>query len=577
MSRCRQFLPPLLVLWIVCACLCSCQVLPQRNTSAPLSRFDDQVQLLLEKMTLDEKIGQMIQADQEHLQDINDIQTYHLGSLLSGGDSDPEAGNTLQDWTDMVDQYQQLALETRLGIPLLYGVDAVHGHSNVLGAVLFPHNIGLGCTDNPELVKEIGRITALEMQATGIRWAFAPCVTVPRDDRWGRTYEGFSEEPQLVARLGAAATLGLQGDDLSDPYSVAACAKHYIADGGTTAVLEEVRGGRRNTGNNFGGEGAAGRKGYRVRLDQGNSEMSEEELRAIHLPPYISAIDAGVATIMPSYSSWNGVKCSASKRLLTEILKEELGFEGFLISDYRAINQVHPDYKTAIGICINAGMDMGMVPRQYREFYGYLKELVEEGVVPMSRIDDAVTRILRVKYAMGLFDLERCHLADRSLWESFGCDEHRQVARQAVRESLVLLKNKKQVLPLGKKATRIHVVGESADNLGDQCGGWTIRWQGQRGEVTPGGTTVLTAIRQTVGEDTEVTYQSDGAGGEGADVIVVVVGEPPLRRRQWRQRRLELILRTGKNLRAGPSSRCSCCCRVVLGSALDHQLHYRAG
>ncbi len=510
--------------------LASCHGVPSTSSRPrPLSSYDDQVKALLGRMTLAEKIGQMIQADVTSLADPNDVETYYLGSLLSGGGSDPATGNTLKDWADMVDTFQQHALRTRLGIPILYGADAVHGHNNVLGAVIFPHNVGLGCTRDPRLVEQIGRITAEEMRATGVRWTFAPCVTVPRDERWGRTFEGFSEDPQLVGQLDAASVRGLQGTDLSDPGAVAACAKHYVADGGTTAVIYTDRpsDGNEPTPNNFGGAGRAGRSGVRVRLDQGNAEMDEDTLRRIHLPPYEAAIRAGVLTIMSSYSSWNGVRCTASKRLLTEILKEELGFEGVLISDYYAINQVHPDYKTAIGICVNAGMDMGMVPREYKEFSQYLKELVEEGVVPMSRINDAVTRILRVKFALGLMDPKRTHMADRGLWASFGSAEHRQVARRAVRESLVLLKNEHKTLPLSKKAIRIHVAGEGADNIGIQCGGWTIHWQGQNGEVTPGGTTILAAIRQTVCAHTEVTYSADGSGAQDADVGVVVIGERP--------------------------------------------------
>jgi beta-glucosidase len=378
--------------------------------------------------------------------------------------------------------------------------------------VIFPHNIGMGCTRNPKLVCRMSQITAVEMRATGVQWTFAPCVTVPRDDRWGRTYEGFSEDPAIVAMLGAAAVQGFQGKDLAYPLSVAACAKHYIGDGGTIAQI---------IGND------TGRGGYRVKLDQGNTVIDEAGLRKLYLPPYVAAVNAGVATIMPSFSSWNGVKCSASKRLLTGILKQELGFEGFLISDYRAIDQVDPDYKTAIGISINAGMDMGMIPSKYKEFFQNLKELVQEGVVPMSRIDDAVTRILRVKCAMGLLDKGRSQLVDRSLWASFGSAEHRRVARQAVRESLVLLKNENKTLPLSKKTKRIHVAGRSADNIGVQCGGWTIDWQGKSGEVTTGGTTILEAIRNTVSADTEVTYSKDGTGAAGADVVVVVVGEKP--------------------------------------------------
>ena len=492
--------------------LASCQMMPSGRPK-PLSSYDDQVQTLLAQMTLEEKIGQMIQLDQEHLKDPRDIETYFIGSVLSGGSSDPTAGNSLANWADMYDGYQKHALNTRLGIPILYGVDAVHGHNNVLNAVVFPHNIGMGCTRNPKLVQEMSRITALEMRSTGVQWTFAPCVTVPRDDRWGRTYEGFSEDPAVAALLGEAAIRGFQGSDLSDPLCVAACAKHYIGDGGTTAQIVEEQNGA--------GDGS------KIKLDQGDTEIDEAGLRAIHLPPYLKAVNAGVATIMPSYSSWNGLKCSASKYLLTDVLKEELGFEGFLISDYRAIDQVNPDYKTAIGISINAGMDMGMIPSKHREFFKNLKELVDEGVVPMSRIDDAVTRILRVKCAMGLLDQERSQLTDRSLWDSFGADKHRQVARQAVRESLVLLKNDNRILPLCKTAQRIHVAGDSAQNIGDQCGGWTIDWQGKSGKVTTGGTTILEAIQDTVPAGTKVTYTKDGKGAAGADVVVVVVGEKP--------------------------------------------------
>ncbi len=414
----------------------------------------------------------------------------------------------------MYDGYQEHALKTRLGIPILYGVDAVHGHNNVLGAVIFPHNIGLGCTRNPELVQEIGRVTALEVRATGINWTFAPCVTVPRDERWGRTYEGFSEDPALSSELGEAAVRGLQSRSLDDPLSILACAKHFVGDGGTSAVMQE---------RSWGGR----RRGPFLRLDQGNTQVDEPTLRQVHLFPYIASIEAGVGTIMPSYSSWNGVKCSGNKYLLTDVLKQELGFDGFLISDYRAIDQLDQDYKTAIEKSINAGMDMGMIPSKYREFTGNLKELVNEGRVSMSRIDDAVLRILRVKFAMGLMDEDRSPLADRSLQKSFGSKEHRQVARDAVRQSLVLLKNEGSVLPLSKEATRIHVSGKNADNIGNQCGGWTIAWQGQSGDVTSGGTTILSAVRSAVSSHTKVTYSEDGSGAAGADVAVAVIGETP--------------------------------------------------
>jgi beta-glucosidase len=471
-----------------------------------LSSFDPQIKPLLARMTLDEKIGQMTQPDQTFIKDLSDIENLSLGSILSGGNSDPKEGNSLQAWTDLYDRLQQHTQKSRLKIPLLYGVDAVHGHSNLLGAVIFPHNIGLGCTRNPALVEKVERVTAEEVRASGIQWAFAPCVTVPQDARWGRTFEGFSEDPQLVRQLGEAAVRGLQGTDLANPLSVLACAKHFVGDGGTAfgSVQQKT------------GPG----------LDQGDTRVDEETLRRVHLQGYIAAIQAGVGTIMPSYSSWNGVKVSGIKHLLTGILKDELGFEGFLISDYNAVDQVDKDYKKAIGISINAGMDMVMVPSRYQLYIQDLKELVNEGTVPMARIDDAVTRILRVKCAMGLFDPTRSQLADRSLAKTFGSPEHRQVARDAVRQSLVLLKNQNRVLPLARTAVRIHVAGKNADDLGNQCGGWTIDWQGKSGNVTSGGTTVLAAIKKAA-PHSQVTYSADGAGAAGATVGVVVIGERP--------------------------------------------------
>ncbi len=469
----------------------------------PLSSYDAQVKPLLAQMTLDEKIGQMTQAEQNELKDISDVEKLYLGSLLSGGSSDPKEGNSLQAWTDLYDRLQTRTRNTRLKIPILYGIDAVHGHNNVLNAVIFPHHVGLGCTRNPKLIGQVERITAEEIRATGIQWAFGPCVTVPQDIRWGRTYEGFSEDPKLVRELAGPAVAGFQGKGLDDPLGVLACAKHFVGDGGTSF-------GSAPTG-----------------LDQGDTKVDEATLRRIHLQGYYTAIQAGVGSIMPSYSSWNGVKVSASKRLLTELLKGEMGFQGFLISDYNATDQLAKNYKEAVGITINAGMDMVMVPARFREFITDLKQLVAEGVVPMSRIDDAVTRILRVKFAMGLMDPKRNQLADRSLQKSFGSPEHRAVARQAVRESLVLLKNEAKALPLSKTAARIHVAGKNADDIGNQCGGWTIDWQGRSGDVTTGGTTILSAIKTAAGKATKVTFSKDGSGAEGATIGVVVIGEKP--------------------------------------------------
>jgi len=487
-------------------------ILVSSTTAAPpaarkaLSSYDAEAKALLAKMTLEEKVGQMTQAEQ--LTDVKDIQTYFLGSLLSGGSWDPKAGNSLQAWTDMYDAYQKEALQTRLKIPLVYGVDAVHGHNNVLGAVIFPHNIGLGATRDPKLVEEVERITAEEVKATGTQWAFAPCIAVARDERWGRTYESFSEDPAVVAELGAAAVRGLQGPDLKDPLHVLACAKYYVGDGGTSW----------NSSPHLASQGG--------RLDQGDTRLSEAELRRIHLAGYPKAIAAGVGTIMPSYNRWNGEKASGSKRLLTEILKDELGFEGFLISDYNALDQLPGDRRAQVKQSISAGMDMVMVPEKYKEFYATLKDLAQTGEVPMSRIDDAVLRILRVKYALGLLDPGRSPLTDRSLHARFGSPSHREVARRAVRQSLVLLKNDKKTLPLSKTAKRILVAGKNADDIGNQCGGWTIDWQGKSGPTMPGGTTILAALKAAA-KGGQVTFSKDGSGAAGADVGVVVVGETP--------------------------------------------------
>jgi beta-glucosidase len=360
----------------ICLLLLSFQFLPAFSDSKTLSSYDPQVKEMLSRMTLEEKIGQMTQPEQDAvLGNPGDMQKYFIGSVLSGGGSDPKEGNSLESWTNLYDQIQTEAMKTGLGIPVLYGIDAVHGHSNVLGAVIFPHNIALGCTRDPALAEKIGRITAEEVRATGIQWTFGPCVAVPQDIRWGRTYEGYSEDPALVATLAEATVRGMQGRDLSDPLSILACAKHYVGDGGTSASTAPR-------------PGMPPGKGGRLWLDQGDTKVDEATLRRIHLPGYIAAIKAGVGSIMVSYSSWNGIKCSASKRLLTEILKDELGFEGFLISDYNAISQVKPgDYMGSIEISINAGMDMAMEPRSYRNFFDNLKELVLEGKVPMTRIE----------------------------------------------------------------------------------------------------------------------------------------------------------------------------------------------
>ncbi|MEW5798327.1 MAG: glycoside hydrolase family 3 N-terminal domain-containing protein [Bacteroidota bacterium] len=455
--------------------------------------IDERVDELIDQMTLEEKVGQMTQAERGALKNISDIKTYFLGSLLSGGGSSP-ASNTPSAWADMYDGYQSIALQTRLKIPLIYGIDAVHGHNNVKGAVIFPHNIGLGCTRNPVLVQQAMSIVAKEVAGTGIDWTFAPCIAVPRDERWGRTYEGFGETPELQAMMAPAAVKGFQGNLSGGATEILACAKHFVGDGGTT-----------------GGD------------DQGNTQLTEAELRAIHLPGYIEAVKQGVGSIMASYSSWNGVKMHAHTYLLTDVLKGELGFKGFIVSDWAAIDQLSGDYSSDIEFSINAGIDMVMVPVNYEYFINELKKLVTAGRIPMSRIDDAVKRILRVKMQMGLFEKP---FTDRSLTPSIGSAEHRAVARECVRQSLVLLKNADSTLPLKKTLSRIHVAGKNADDIGNQCGGWTISWQGSSGNITTG-TTIFDAIKQTVSPYTTVTYSQDGSGATGADVGIVVVGETP--------------------------------------------------
>lgn len=472
---------------------------------ARLSRFDAQVKVLLERMTLGEKLGQMTQAEIDKLVSLEEISELSLGSLLNGGDADPKEGNSVEAWARMYDEAQRAALASRLGIPLLYGVDAVHGHSNVVGAVIFPHNIGLGCTRNAALVEEIAHVTAKEMRATGVHWTFAPVLAVARDERWGRTYESFSENPQLVAELASAAVRGFQRGGLAHPEAVLATAKHFLADGGTQ----------------FGTSTPP-----LMLIDQGDARIDEGELRAIHLLPYRQAVAAGVGSIMASYSSWNGTKIHAHHDLLTGVLKNELGFEGFVISDYLAIDQLHPDYKEAVRRAITAGVDMGMVAHRYREFISVLQELVWEGSVPVQRIDDAVRRILRVKFAMGLMDRDARLWSNAALQRAVGSPEHRALARRAVRESLVLLKNENRALPLRKDLRRLHLAGVHADNLGYQCGGWTIAWRGGSGRITEG-TTILEAVRALVSPATTVTYSFDGSGADGADAVVAVIGERP--------------------------------------------------
>lgn len=498
----------------------SAQEEPYRNPALPI---EERVEDLLGRMTLEEKIGQMTQIEKGSVS-FDETAELFLGSVLSGGGGSPTP-NTPQAWLEMVHHYHEAALSTRLGIPLIYGIDAVHGHNNVYGATIFPHNIGLGATRNAELVRQIGEITAREMIATGILWDFAPVVAPVFDVRWGRTYEGYGENTELVTELGVAFLEGLQGAGLGTPGSALATPKHFIGDGATT----------------WGTSGFGPQN-----IDRGVTEMSEEELRERLLPPYIAAIESGAMSVMASFSSWGGLKMHAQQYLLTDVLKGELGFRGFVVSDWAGIDEIPGTYDNAVITSINAGVDMNMVPYDARRFIASVTAAVESGAIPMERIDDAVRRILTVKFEMGLFENP---FGDASLLQTVGSDDHRAVARQAVSESLVLLKNENEALPLTRDAKTILVAGQGADNIGRQSGGWTISWQGSSGDTTPG-TTILEGIEVLAGDDTVVEYSpsarfdpiTDAAGNPSkADVGIFVFSETPYAEYEGDDGDLELV------------------------------------
>ncbi|KAK9670241.1 hypothetical protein RND81_13G188600 [Saponaria officinalis] len=449
-------------------------------------------------MTLEEKIGQMTQIDRE-VASFDVVKTYNIGSVLSGGDTPPLIKGTAEDWIKIINKFQEGALSTRLGIPMIYAINACTGHRDV------------------DLIRRIGAATALEVRATGIRYAFAPCIAVCRDPRWGRCYESYSEDPQIVQEM-TDIIFGLQGENPQGsrngvPYvakrrdKVAACVKHFVGDGGTTSGINE-----------------------------NNTVIDTAGLFKIHMPAYLDAIDKGISTIMVSYSSWNGVKMHTNRNLITGFLKNTLQFKGFIISDWEGIDKItsppHANYTYSVLASIRAGIDMVMVPNNYTEFIDILTFLVKNKYISMKRIDDAVQRILRVKFIMGLFENP---MADTSLVDEVGSQEHRELAREAVRKTLVLLKNGKDgddtpVLPLPKGSSKILVTGTHAHNLGYQCGGWTINWYGFDGNDMRG-TTILDAVKSTVDPSTEVIFKEnpDREFIKTNDFThaIIVVGEPP--------------------------------------------------
>ncbi|WP_288132504.1 glycoside hydrolase family 3 N-terminal domain-containing protein [Microbulbifer sp.] len=479
---------------------------PIKKDPAIEARIDE----LLAKMTVEEKVGQMVQVEIRTATP-EEVKQYNIGSILNGGGAFPgdDKHATVDDWVALADEYYKASVDTSdggVGIPMIWGTDAVHGHNNVIGATLFPHNIALGATQNPELMRQIGAATAAEVRATGIDWIFAPTLAVVRDDRWGRTYESYSEDPQVVYDYAGKLVEGLQGahdsEELLHGKHVIGTAKHFLADGGTENGI-----------------------------DRGDAVMSEEELVKIHAQGYFSAIEAGVQSVMASFSSWNGEKMHGHKYLMTDVLKDRLGFDGFVVGDWAGHQFVNGCTNESCPQAVNAGLDMFMAPDpSWKELYANTVAQAKSGEISSERLDDAVRRILRVKMRSGLFEAglpsERANAGDESL---IGAPEHRAIARQAVRESLVLLKNNDNLLPLARDQ-RVLVAGDGADNIGKQAGGWSITWQGTGNQNSdfPGGTSVYGGIAEAVesaGGTAELS--EDGSFEQKPDVAIVVFGEDP--------------------------------------------------
>lgn len=464
---------------------------------------------LIARMSVEEKVGQVIQADIASVTPA-EATKYHLGSILNGGNSAPGGDEfaPAAKWLELADAFYAASVDKsggRVGVPIIWGTDAVHGHSNIVGATLFPHNIGLGAARDPELIERIGAATAKEIRVTGMEWTFAPTITVPQDFRWGRAYEGYSSDPKLVSSYAGRMIRGLQGDPagasvLSGPHVIAST-KHFIADGGT----------------------------YEGR-DQGDARISETELRDIHGAPYVPAIEAGVETVMTSFSSWNGVKIAGHHGLVTDVLKTRMNFGGFVVTDWNAHGQVAGCTNASCPEALLAGIDMYMAPDTWRDVYNSLLGQVKSGRVPMARLDDAVARILRVKLRMGLFEAGKPSarpLAGK--YELLGAAEHRAIAREAVRKSLVLLKNQSSLLPI-KAGANILVAGDGADDIGRQSGGWTLTWQGTGVDNSkfPGATSIWKGIEAAAtATGGSATYSPDGSWRGKPDVAIVVFGETP--------------------------------------------------
>ncbi len=466
---------------------------------------EERVEDLLSRMNEWEKIGQMVLIEKNSIRDLDDIERYNIGALLSGGGAGPKRNNEPLSWLQMINDFQAETKKTCLKTPLLYGIDAVHGHANVLGATVFPHLTGLSATNDADLVRRVAEATAEEMAATGIYWNFAPNLDVVRDIRWGKAFETFGSDTARVSRLGAAYLHGLQ-DSSTNYYKVLANPKHFIGGGSMEY-------------------GTSRNKDFQV--EEGNITMSEAEMRRIHLVPFANAVDEGARVIMVSTASWNGIINAANPYLLTDILKDELGFTGFVVSDWYGVYQVAPTRYESLVTTINAGIDMVMTPFEYKDFMSNVQQALANGDISKERLDDAVRRILTVKFETGLFDRPE---ASKDGLSVIGSDEHHAIALEAVRKSQVLLKNTSATLPIPVSSKKIIVSGSSANNLGRQAGGWTSEWQGIDGDTSITGTTILEGINETVSTETVVEYNQSGdfaAGGELADIGIAVVGEKP--------------------------------------------------
>ncbi len=467
--------------------------------------IEGKIDAILKQMSVEEKVGQVLQPEWKSITP-DEARDYHIGSIENGGGAVP-GGNkhsTVQDWVNLIQPYYEASVDPRANkvrIPMIWASDAVHGHNNVFGATLFPHNIGLGAAHDPDLIHRIGQVTAAEVRSTGMDWSFAPTIAVARDDRWGRTYESYSEDPKIVSQYAAAMVTGLEGKGATflDNDHVISTAKHFLGDGSTD-------GGR----------------------DQGDSTVSEADLANIHGAGYKAAIDAGTQSVMASYNSWHGVKMHANKDLMTRVLKDHMGFDGFIMGDWNAHGQIPGCSNFDCPAAFNAGLDIYNVPQDWKALYGNMIKEVRSGVIPMTRLDDAVRRILRVKFRAGVFD--QPSPKDRvNTFKPLGTPEHRAVAREAVRKSLVLLKNNGSVLPI-KPGANILLAGDGADSVAMQAGGWTLSWQGNDNGPNdfPGATSIYQGIKaQAEATGGHVTLAVDGGFTQKPDVAIVVFGEPP--------------------------------------------------